>query len=409
MKNPEVEKPVVALVDSYSVDGRSPSHLAMAIMIALKEGDYVSRLDVICSEETSRGFPQSLSPTVRALHSFRRGDPRSLLNVVRVIGGGRYDLAIFNMFPTSFGSSTITNAVGMMMPLIVSRLARTPVAVIYHNSTFTNDFRQLGYARPWDLLRAHSLRRVEKLMFRYTRTFVLLELYRNRINSELGYAAVDHFDIRLMDALGGVYTAGLMQSPKLDRERFRKAGAPLVLLHGSWGPQKDLGFALQTMRILREEGVQFHLVLSGKVNAHFPMYASELGRLKRDYCDVIDEDLGTVTDGQICRLFLSADLALLTYNAPGGVSGVLETAILLGTPVIALEFPEFQEESKGVTYVHLCQHADFEATVRTVLSSPPASPSSIDLVERFESTKLRVGAFLDTALSNSPAEPIRPC
>lgn len=396
--------PRIVLVDSYSVDGRGLSHLAKALLVAFTRMRRPPKTDVICAKVIGlSGLPSARFPDVDVLPLLAQDDWRSVLRVERSVARGGYDLAIFNMFSTSFGTSSLANALGMVVPVLIARLTGTPVAVIYHNSTFTNDYRRLGYVRGWDNLRARVLRLAERVLFGSTKTFVLLKMYRDRINSQLGFDAVGYLDIRELDALGAAYVAGMARNTVLDRSEFRHWSVPMVLLHGSWGPQKDLEFALQTMRNLRSAGIRFHLVLSGSVNSHFPGYLSELDRLREQYPDVIDEYMGRVSDEEICNLFLSTDLALLSYNTPGGVSGVLETAAFFETPVVAVRFPEFEEESRDSKIVTLCDRSRFEETVRMTLRSVPAVRSRIDMVARLDSATVRVESFLQAVGIGEPA------
>jgi hypothetical protein len=53
------------------------------------------------------------------------------------------------------------------------------------------------------------------------------------------------------------------------------------------------------------------------------------------------------------KIFLKANLLLLPYNIPGGHSGVLEQAIFFEVPTIAIDFPEYREQTIGIENVVL--------------------------------------------------------
>ena len=144
---------------------------------------------------------------------------------------------------------------------------------------------------------------------------------------------------------------------------------PTILMHGSWGPQKNIELGLMTLNKLKREGVKFRLVISGGLNPHFPEYKRKFQELLHCYSEVIDEYLGPVTEKDIMKIFLDAHLLILPYNTPGGHSAVLEQAMFFEVPNIAIDFPEFREQANGTSNVKLVSHAEFPFALACCLES----------------------------------------
>ena len=140
-------------------------------------------------------------------------------------------------------------------------------------------------------------------------------------------------------------------------------------MHGSWGPQKNIELGLSALKRLKKEGVKFKLVISGGLNRHFPDYEEKFNDLLHFYSDVIDEYLGPVTEKDVMNIFLNANLLLLPYNAPGGLSGVLEHAIFFEVPTIAIDFPEYREQARGVTNVKLVSAENYCGAIEEIMKN----------------------------------------
>ena len=138
----------------------------------------------------------------------------------------------------------------------------------------------------------------------------------------------------------------------------KKTDIPTILMHGSWGPQKNIELGLMVLKKLKSEGEKFRLVISGGLNHHFPEYKRKFQEFLHSYSNVIYEYLGPVTEINIMKIFLKASLLILPYNTPGGFSGVLELAIFFEVPTIAIDFPEFREQATGINFVRLVDSED---------------------------------------------------
>lgn len=339
----------------------------------------VESVDLI-SPELDAGLTRDPVPypsNVRWLASFRVGRLGSLLRALRKLRGWRGDLLVISANTTSFGSRSIASAFGLCLPWLTRRVMRLPVVLIYHSSVLTTDVQGLGYHSDFDRLRAAIAGRLERAVFRSVPTFVLLHCYRERLAPRVTPAKVGVFENEFLEALPTVRINGLERVPGLSR--IATAAPSAVLLHGYWGPQKNLEGALRSLRQLSREGSVFRLTLSGSVNPHFPEYGATLESLVREYSDIVAERLPAPPESGIAQLMLSSDLLLLPYNASGGQSGVLEIASCFDLPTVVVDFPEYREKAATKPSVMLAPVAEWTAVVRAALgaSAVPREPPGI--------------------------------
>ncbi|MEM0136512.1 MAG: glycosyltransferase [Thermoplasmatales archaeon] len=146
---------------------------------------------------------------------------------------------------------------------------------------------------------------------------------------------------------------------------------PVILMHGNWGPQKNLELGLSSLRKLKQSGKNFKLIISGGINHHFPSYEKIFNDLIQQYSDVIGSYVGYVKEKDIMELFLQADLVMLPYNTPGGHSGVLEQAIFFEVPTVAISFPEYLEQATNSKNVLLSPKEEYEDNLKKLFNSFP--------------------------------------
>jgi glycosyltransferase involved in cell wall biosynthesis len=138
----------------------------------------------------------------------------------------------------------------------------------------------------------------------------------------------------------------------------KKSEVPVILLHGFWGPQKNIELALSNLLRVKKEGIRFKLIISGGINTHFPYYQAKFKKFLDNYSDIINEYLGYVSEKDILNIFRRADLLILPYNTPGGHSGVLEQGMFFNLNNIAIDFPEYREQAEGHPLVKLTNPED---------------------------------------------------
>lgn len=356
----------IAYVGDLINHGKSLKTSGTSVVILLSLLEEVDLIDVFCPKENDNVENFELPEKVRLYEFYRYDDSISILRLLK-IHWDNYDYVIFNILPTGFGKLTLPNAFALILPITLRKIFRqNNIRVIYHNSVFTNDIRTLGYNSTFDIIRTYFLRIVEATLFKSVTTFVLLDLYRQRIEESARTNKINVLNWRYLESITTLYLNKVMYAEFL---KAVQTDIPTILMHGSWGPQKNIELALIILKKLKTEGYKFRLVISGGVNHHFPEYEKKLQELLRSYSNIIDEYLGSVSEKDIKKIFLEASLLILPYNTPGGFSGVLEHAIFFELPTIAIDFPEYREQASGNLNVKLVSIADFPYALRDCLRS----------------------------------------
>ncbi|MEM0136029.1 MAG: glycosyltransferase [Thermoplasmatales archaeon] len=355
----------VAYVGDFINHGKSLQTSGTPIVILLSMIDEVDSIDVYCPEQNQNIEDFNLPHNVNLIPFYKYDDSISILRLLS-LRKSNYDWIIFNLLPTGFGTKSVPNLFGLMIPLSLKVLFRLKkVRLIYHNSVFTNDIKKLGYDSFFNELRAFILGLIERELFKNLETFVLLDLYEKRIRRKIGLNKVKVMKGSYLEAMTSVYINGKMteELPHVEND------LPVILMHGSWGPQKNLELGLDSLRKLKRSGKNFKLIISGGINHHFPGYEKRFNDLIQQYSDVIGSYVGYVKEKDIMELFLQADLVMLPYNTPGGHSGVLEQAIFFEVPTVAISFPEYKEQSEGAPNVLLCSPENLSFYVKEALLS----------------------------------------
>jgi glycosyltransferase involved in cell wall biosynthesis len=360
----------------------------------------VASVELFCSQldpGLSRD-PIDYPPTVFLRRSYDRDRPLSILNTLWALRRWQGDLLVFNMNTTSFGSRSSSNLLGLLMPVVVRTIFRKPAVVVYHSSVLTTDFERLGYTSFFDRVRGAVASTVERLLFRMVPTFVLLECYKDRLDRKVPNAHVRTFRNEYLEAIPTI-TMNKLDTPGLIVHCGRAQGqVPTLLLHGYWGPQKDLDGILRTLQSLASEGVRFNLTLSGSVNPHFPAYAAHLEELMTKYRGIITSRLGAVPETDVAGLMTQSDLLLLPYNASGGQSGVMEIASCFDLPSIVSDFPEYREKAMTKPTVVLCESSRMDDAIRSALAQMGSrAPRQIALSDKVAVAGTYVDKFLREA------------
>ena len=338
----------VAYVGDFVNHGKSLPTFGTSLVILLSCSKDVDSIDVFSPEKNGQIEDFDLPTKVKLFEFYKYDHPFSILKLLKV-SWNSYDTVIFNMLPTGFGNSSTANAVGLMLPILLTRLFRqSNIEVIYHNSVFTNDVKKLGYNSPKDKIRSFFLGIVEKSIFKNLNTFVPLSLYKQKIDESIGKNLVRVLNSKYFEAITTLY---INKGMDLESMELNKTDIPTVLMHGSWGPQKNIELGLSMLQNLKESGNKFRLIISGGINHHFSGYERTFDGILNLYSDIIDEYLGPVKEKDIMKIFLKANLLILPYNTPGGHSGVLEQAIFFEVPTIVIDFPEYREQANGISSV----------------------------------------------------------
>ena len=345
----------IAYVGDLINHGKSLKTSGTSVVILLSLLEEVDLIDVFCPKGNEEVENFELPQKVKLFESYRYDDSISILRLLK-IHCYDYDAVIFNMLPTGFGDGTLPNAFALIVLTALGIFFRqSNIKVIYHNSTFTNDVRTLGYNSAFDRIRSFFLGIVERTLFKSVATFVFLDTYKHRIDDFIGKNKVHVLSGRYLEAITTLYLNRVMDAESIE---MAKTDIPVILMHGSWGPQKNIELGLIALKKLKREGVKFKLVISGGVNHHFPEYNKKFQEFLHSYSDIIDDYLGPINERDIMKTFLRASLLILVYNTPGGHSGVLEQAMFFEVPTIVMDFPEYMEQTKFFKFVRLVNSGD---------------------------------------------------
>ncbi|MEM0135668.1 MAG: glycosyltransferase [Thermoplasmatales archaeon] len=357
----------VAYVGDFINHGKSLQTSGTPIVILLSMVNEVDSIDVYCPEHNETIEDFKLPHNVKLIPFYKYDDSISILRLLS-LRKSNYDRIIFNLLPTGFGTKSAPNLFGLMIPISLKILFKQKnVRVVYHNSVFTNDIKKLGYISFFNKIRAFFLGFIERELFKNLDTFVLLELYKQRITKKIGTNKVKVMEGRYLEAIASIYI-----NNKMSEELHHTIHYPhIILIHGNWGPQKNLELGLASLRKLRQSGKNFRLVISGGINHHFRDYEKQFKDIIQHYSDIIYTYKGYVREKDIMELFLMADLVILPYNAPGGHSGVLEQAIAFHVQTVSIDFPEYREQTMGNSNIVLTSVERFEDTIFKVYESLP--------------------------------------
>ena len=358
----------VAYVGNFLNYGSSLSTVGTAIVYMLAEFEEIEEIDVYCNSLISTREQGYIPDKVNIFPIYDSRRPLSTLNLYS-INWKKYDSVIFNILPTVFGKSSMINVIGLMAPIVLSKMGNENIKVIYHNSTMTNDIEQLGYNSSRDKVRSLVLSMIEKLMFKTVSTFFPVNLYVNLVRTKVRGARVGYINLRYFEGLTTIFINSKNYAESIKRPP-RASDEKMLLLHGYWGPQKNIELALSSLMKIREKGIAFHLTLSGSVNSNFQAYENEFNDIIKRYSSIIDERIDYVSERDIMLLFLKSDLVIIPYNTPGGHSGVLETAITFENNVLCISHPEYIEQSSGFNRITFCNTKDFIQKLQECLELP---------------------------------------
>ena len=297
--------------------------------------------------------------------------------------------------PTAFGNSSLANLIGLLVPLMLSMLfGKNNVEIIYHNSVYTNDISKLGYDSSYDKLRSRILSFVERIIFKSLKTFVFLELYKDKITRIIGRNQLRVLNGRYLEAITTTYLNGIYDNDYLSRSVNHEL--PQVLMHGYWGPQKNIELGIDALTEVRNQGILFDLTISGSINNHFKEYGRQFDLLLQKSNKMLKKYEGFVKEIDIMSLFTDADLLILPYNTPGGRSAVLEQAIFFEVQTIAVGFPEYREQANKIRFVgFINSEEDLKSYAKKILIDREFKNTEINIKEKIQQAITNIQKLLE--------------
>lgn len=368
------------------VDRLSTTTTGLVTLLGMS--DKVESLFVFCP--TNSSMPAAVEiPKIKLIPSWKYDSVFSLIKTMYEMMKmrGVVDIYVFNIFLTSFGRSKVTNAIGLLIPTLISRLSGKRVCTYLHNSIETQDVEKLGYKDTWFVKKVAS--RLEWLIARNTLLIVPLKSQASILES-MFRTSVRSLAVPYVEGINGFISNSNenMEFGRWERRTFN------YLLFGSWGPQKDLNGALKIFKEVLDEGHEIHVIVAGNANSNFPHYTEEIERLIGLFPAPNIEWIKAVPEELVPALFLNSDVLFLPYRAAGGYSAVMNVGAFYGIKIVAYDIPELKEFDSmikaGCTFVDSQQPDELK---RVLISA--AQESKIEKLTNTATMRSKLRASLD--------------
>lgn len=382
----------IAVVGNILGHGNTYSEWTTSFIIAMSKVKNIEMIVVYCpvpNKEEEIILPKKCS--IVPIIDYKK--PLTLFSLPQYIKKENFDQVIFIYGPTAFGSSTLSNFLGMIIPLIVQKDRKKKVKIINQGSALTHNSKSLGYNSILDRIRVYILTFIEKYVYKRVKTYFQLKYYCDQIAQKYGKKLVG--GMLMSDFLDPLTTLYLNNAD--DKEyltRSKNTNQLRLLLHGFWGPQKDPETALISVKNLKKKIPNLQLTISGGINNHFPNYQKYFKELLTKYQDVIDNNFEYIKEKDLMELFINNDIVLMPYNASGGQSGVLEMGSFFENVVVCSDFPEFREEKKSDMIV-LTDLDNFEESLYKSIKSVTKIPEIICVEDKIKKVVKNIETFLN--------------
>ena len=383
----------VAVLCNLLGRGDTYDEWSTSFVIALSKMKEIIKIHVITPPQRKNTVYTYKLPDKCICHEILDYDhPFSMIRAVNLVSGLECDLVLAVSGPTAFGGGSVSNFIGLLLPLMIKIKTKAEVKIINQGSTYTHNTGLLGYSGLINSVKLLGARVIERFIFKKIKTYFQLRYYCNLVETKLGRNYVGGLLVSdYIDALATLYLNGSDTNIALERrlgnDRIN------ILLHGFWGPQKDPEIALRAVRNLKIRNHRIRLTVSGGINNHFPGYREYFQSILRKYGDIIDNYLGYVKEEDLLHLFMENEIVLMPYRASGGQSGVLEMASFFENIVVCSDFPEFREEKKSDLVV-LTDLDDFEQSLAKALEMLNEIPSVIGVQNKIQTVINNVRTFL---------------
>lgn len=296
---------ITALPPSHTTLSEYGLHLVNAFATAPDVAEVVA-----LAEDHPHGGTYSNQTGVRVVPAWRFNSIATPWRLLRALRRERPDVAVFNLHFSSFGSSRLAAALGLMVPLL-ARLMGIRTVTVLHNIVETVDLaaagfrygrlvervmRACGTVLTWVLLRSHV---VTTTMPRYVE--VLRRKYR----------------------AGNVVLAphGSFEIPPPPPER-EGAAQRRILAFGKFGTYKKVEPLILAVQTLQETH-NVELVIAGTDSPNAPGY---LARVESELSGPGVTFTGYVPEADVPGIFRGSAIAVFPYTSTTGSSGVLHQA-----------------------------------------------------------------------------------
>lgn len=324
--------------------------------------------------------PEDFDQNVKTIPIWEYDDPLSLIKMLMYLLRRRkkFDLFFFNLILTSFGKGKISNACGLLIPVVLRLFGTKSIVVYMHNFVETQDLGKLGYSGRF--FSKVSAKLIEVALVKSVKVIVPLPSQRTTVNRLLGGNVTQG----IIAGVEGLWSYCL----HLNFRNYSVLSKPCnirILLFGSWGPQKDIIGILRALRAIDPDFRSYQIRIAGSVNSNFPEYEQMLKNEMRNLDPGVFKFSLNPEDWEIPEIFIDSDILILPYKAAGGYSAVMNISKLYSLKIISYDVSELREFSElinlDVEFIREGNIRDLQRAINSFVWKPEFSEKHIDLIE----------------------------
>jgi glycosyltransferase involved in cell wall biosynthesis len=302
----------IALVTAYPPGRNSLNEFGQHLAVNIVQNDDVRDV-IVLGDETEAGSPEWVDG-IRVLPTWRFNALDNVRRVVRGVRRSRPDAVVFNLQFATFGDRKLPGALGLLAPVAVRYLTRTPVLVILHNLADNVDMRDAGFAN--SRFTATVMRLAGRLL---TRALLAADLVAVTIPRYVEQLERNYGARNVLLAPHGSFQKSFVPTFETPTDPRR------ILAFGKWGTYKTVDVLIEAYEKLLADGLtDLELVIAGSDSPNSPGYmagvAEKHGRLPGLVLT------GYVAEEEVPELFRSAAVVAFPYTSTTGSSGVLHQA-----------------------------------------------------------------------------------
>jgi len=277
------------------------------------------------------------------------------IRLARAARRANVDVVVLNAHFTSFGSSKVASALGLLAPLVLKTVG-VPTITLLHNIVETVDLRTAGFGPGGVMERV--LRGIGSvvtwLVLRGDLVTTTMPRYVEILRTKYGASNV------------ALTPHGAFEVPAPPSE---PPTATQVMTFGKFGTYKRVEPLIEAIRMLDRPGLE--LVVAGTDSPNTPGYLAQVATTHGGP-DV--RFIGYVPEGEVEATFRDATVTVFPYTATTGSSGVLHQAGSFGCPPVLPRIGDLEDliRDEGYTgsFFNPSDSADLARAIDELLDSP---------------------------------------
>lgn len=303
----------IAVVTAYPPGRNSLNEFGFHLAANIAQNPAIRDV-IVLSDETEAGSPEHVEG-IRVLPTWRFNAVDNVRRVVRGVRRSRPDAVVFNLQFATFGDRKIPGALGLLAPVAVRYLTRTPVLVILHNLADNVDMLDAGFARSRAMatLMRWAGRLLTRALLAADLVAVTIPRYVEQLERSYGARNV------LLAPHGSFEKSFAVPSFETPTDPRR------ILAFGKWGTYKTVDVLIEAYEKLLAEGfTDLELVIAGSDSPNSPGYMAAVAEKHGHLPGLVLT--GYVAEEDVADLFRSAAVVAFPYTSTTGSSGVLHQA-----------------------------------------------------------------------------------